>query len=172
MLTPRVLGPFAVFVLWVFVKDAEGIEVWAASVHLAQVAKTPVVIIDSMLLDFLRSSSFVPSWHRATHLSYSELRLRSHSCLRCEPTQGRGDGCWPSHSLSCRWLEFCDEISGEVHYWWRGSDGSNTWWRDRDVLRRCCIPPSTHRLALSTTSSVTMASNLMLKSCKDLSLGE
>jgi hypothetical protein len=30
----------------------------------------------------------------------------------------------------------------------------------------------THRLALSTTSSVTMTSNLMHKSCKDLSLGE
>jgi hypothetical protein len=60
----------------------------------------------------------------------------------------------------------------EVHYWWRGSDRSSTRWRDRDVLRRCCIPPSTHRPASSTTSSVTMASNLMPKSCKDLSLGE
>jgi hypothetical protein len=30
----------------------------------------------------------------------------------------------------------------------------------------------THKLASSTTSSVTMASNLMPKSCKDLSLGE
>jgi hypothetical protein len=28
MLTPRVLGPFVVFVLEVFVQDAESIEVW------------------------------------------------------------------------------------------------------------------------------------------------
>jgi hypothetical protein len=64
---------------------------------------------------------------------------------------------------------------------WRGSegqraswpgDGSGTRWRDRDALMRCCVPPATHRPASSTTSSVTMASNLMLKSCKDLSLGE
>jgi hypothetical protein len=38
-------------------------------------------------------------------------RVCSHSCLQCEPTQKRGDGCRPSHSLMCRWLEFCDEIS-------------------------------------------------------------
>jgi hypothetical protein len=38
-------------------------------------------------------------------------RFRSHSCLRCEPTQERGDGHQPSHSLPCHWLEFCDEIS-------------------------------------------------------------
>jgi hypothetical protein len=30
------------------------------------------------------------------------------------------------------------------------------------VLRRCCVPASTHRPASSTTSSVTMASNVML----------
>jgi hypothetical protein len=41
------------------------------------------------------------------------LRVRSHSCLLCEPTQERGDGRRPSHSLPCRWLEFCDEISGK-----------------------------------------------------------
>jgi hypothetical protein len=34
------------------------------------------------------------------------------------------------------------------------------------MLRRCCIPPSTHRMTSSTTSSVTMASNLMLKFAK------
>jgi hypothetical protein len=28
-------------------------------------------IKDNMLLDLLRSSSFVPSWHRATQLSYN-----------------------------------------------------------------------------------------------------
>jgi hypothetical protein len=37
-------------------------------------------------------------------------RVRSHSCLRCEPTQERGDGHRPFHSLPCRWLEFSDEI--------------------------------------------------------------
>jgi hypothetical protein len=43
---------------------------------------------------------------------------------------------------------------------------------DRDALKQCCIPPSTHRPTSSTTSSVTMTSNLMLQSCKDLRLGE
>jgi hypothetical protein len=57
-----------------------------------------------------------------------------------------------------------------IHYWWRGFDRSSTRWRDRDELRRCCVPPLTHRPASSTTSSVTMASNLMLKSCKDFNL--
>jgi hypothetical protein len=60
----------------------------------------------------------------------------------------------------------------EVHYWWRGSDKSSTQWRDRDALRWYCVPPLTHRPTSSTTSLVTMASNLMPKSCKDLSLGE
>jgi hypothetical protein len=40
-------------------------------------------------------------------------RVRSHSCLRCEPTQERGAGVRPSHTLLCRSLEFCDEISGK-----------------------------------------------------------
>jgi hypothetical protein len=38
-------------------------------------------------------------------------RVRSHSCLRCEPTQERRDGRRPSHSVPHYWLEFCDEIS-------------------------------------------------------------
>jgi hypothetical protein len=50
MVTPRVLGPFVVLVLRVFVEDEEGIK-------------------DNMLLDLLRSSSFVPSWHRAMQLT-------------------------------------------------------------------------------------------------------
>jgi hypothetical protein len=41
------------------------------------------------------------------------LRVRSHLCLRCEPTQERGDGHRPSYSLPRRWLEFCDVISGK-----------------------------------------------------------
>jgi hypothetical protein len=32
-------------------------------------------------------------------------------CLRCEPTQERGDGRRFSHTLPRHWLEFCDEIS-------------------------------------------------------------
>ena len=39
--------------------------------HLVHLAKTPVLTIDNMLLDLLRSSSFVPSWHKATQLSYN-----------------------------------------------------------------------------------------------------
>jgi hypothetical protein len=40
-------------------------------------------------------------------------RVSLHSCLRCEPTQERGDGHRPSHSLPRHWLEFCDENSGK-----------------------------------------------------------
>jgi hypothetical protein len=45
----------------------------------------------------------------------------------------------------------------------------------RMILHTCkqrCEPPSTHRPAWCMTSSVTSALTLMLKSCKDLSLGE
>jgi hypothetical protein len=40
-------------------------------------------------------------------------RVRSHSCLRCDPIQEKGDGRRPSHSLLRHWLEFCDKISGK-----------------------------------------------------------
>jgi hypothetical protein len=39
--------------------------------HLVHLAETPVLTIDNMLLDLLRSSSFVPSWHRAAQLNYN-----------------------------------------------------------------------------------------------------
>jgi hypothetical protein len=39
--------------------------------HLVHLAETPILTIDNMLLDLLRSSSFVPSWHRVAQLSYS-----------------------------------------------------------------------------------------------------
>jgi hypothetical protein len=42
----------------------------------------------------------------------------------------------------------------------------DTRWRDRDALGQCCVPPSTHKPASSTTSSITMASNLMLQRFK------
>jgi hypothetical protein len=38
-------------------------------------SKTPVLTIDNMLLDLLRSSSCVPSWHRAAQLSYSPAQI-------------------------------------------------------------------------------------------------
>jgi hypothetical protein len=41
------------------------------------------------------------------------LRVCSHSCLRCEPTQERGDGCRPSNSLPRCWMDVCDEIFGK-----------------------------------------------------------
>jgi hypothetical protein len=39
--------------------------------HLVHLDKTPVLTIDNMMLDLLRSLSFVPSWHRAAQLSYN-----------------------------------------------------------------------------------------------------
>jgi hypothetical protein len=42
--------------------------------HLVHLAKTLVLTIDNMLLDLLRSSSFVPSWHKAAQLSYSNTQ--------------------------------------------------------------------------------------------------
>jgi hypothetical protein len=39
--------------------------------HLVHLAEIPVLTIDNMLLDLLRSSSSVPSRHRAVQLSYS-----------------------------------------------------------------------------------------------------
>jgi hypothetical protein len=38
------------------------------------------------------------------------LNFDSQKVSVIEPTQERGDGCRPSHSLLHRWLEFCDEI--------------------------------------------------------------
>jgi hypothetical protein len=38
-------------------------------------------INDNMLLDLLRSSSFVPSWHRAAQLSYSPAQTGGHKIM-------------------------------------------------------------------------------------------
>jgi hypothetical protein len=46
----------------VFVQDEEGIK-------------------DNMLLDLLHSLSFVPSWHRATQLSYSRAQTRGRKIM-------------------------------------------------------------------------------------------
>jgi hypothetical protein len=56
--------------------------------------------------------------------------------------------------------------------WWKGSDDSSDEWMTLHTCKRRCKPPSTHRPASCTTSSVTSRLTLMLKSCKDLSLGE
>jgi hypothetical protein len=49
--------------------------------HLVHLAETPVLTIDNMLLDLLRSSSFVPSWHRATQLSYSSAQIEGYKIM-------------------------------------------------------------------------------------------
>jgi hypothetical protein len=49
--------------------------------RLVHLAETPVFTIDNMLLDLLRSSSFVPSRHRAVQLSYSPAQTRGHKIV-------------------------------------------------------------------------------------------
>jgi hypothetical protein len=49
--------------------------------RLVHLAETPVLTIDNMLLNLLRSSSFVPSWHRALQLSYSPAQTRGHEIV-------------------------------------------------------------------------------------------
>jgi hypothetical protein len=49
--------------------------------HLVHRAETPVLTIDNMLLDLLRFSSFVPSWHRVTQLSYSPTQTRGRKIM-------------------------------------------------------------------------------------------
>jgi hypothetical protein len=49
--------------------------------RLVHLAETPVLTIDNMLLDLLRSSSFVPSWCKVTQLSYSPARNRGHKIM-------------------------------------------------------------------------------------------
>jgi hypothetical protein len=48
---------------------------------LFHLAKTSVLTIDNMLPDLLRSSSFVPSWHRATQLSYNPAQTGGHKIM-------------------------------------------------------------------------------------------
>jgi hypothetical protein len=54
----------------------------------------------------------------------------------------------------------------------RGSDDSSERWMTLQPCKWQCKHPSTHELAWCTTSPVTSRLTLMLKSCKDLSLGE
>jgi hypothetical protein len=56
--------------------------------------------------------------------------------------------------------------------WWKGSDNLSNRWMTLHTCKWRCKPPLTHRPAWCTTSSVTSGLTLMLKSYKDLSLGE
>jgi hypothetical protein len=49
--------------------------------RLVHLAETLVLTIDNMLLDMLRCSSFVPSWHRAAQLSYSPAQTGGHKIV-------------------------------------------------------------------------------------------
>jgi hypothetical protein len=49
--------------------------------RLVHQAETPVLTIDNLLLDLLRSLSFVPSWHRAAQLSYSPAQTRGYKIV-------------------------------------------------------------------------------------------
>jgi hypothetical protein len=55
---------------------------------------------------------------------------------------------------------------------WRGLDGSRARWMSLSACKQRYTCPSTRRPAYCTTSSTTLTSTVMLKSCKDLSLGE
>jgi hypothetical protein len=44
--------------------------------RLVDLAETPVLTVDIVLLNMLWSSSFVPSWRRAVQLSYSPAQTR------------------------------------------------------------------------------------------------
>jgi hypothetical protein len=56
--------------------------------------------------------------------------------------------------------------------WWKRSDDLSDGWMTLHTCKWRCKPPSTHRSAWCTTSSVTLGLTLMLKSYKDSSLGE
>jgi hypothetical protein len=49
--------------------------------RLVHLSETPVITIDNMLLDLLRSLSFVPSWHRAVQLSYNLAQTVGHKIV-------------------------------------------------------------------------------------------
>jgi hypothetical protein len=49
--------------------------------HLVHLAETSILTIDNMMLDLLRPSSFVPSWHRAAQLSYNPAQTGGHKIV-------------------------------------------------------------------------------------------
>jgi hypothetical protein len=76
--------------------------------HLVHLAKTSVLTIDNMMIELLRSSSFVPSWHKAAQLSYS-------------PAQTRGDKIMDDNDISIytpEELEVGVTLSSRVHSHW------------------------------------------------------
>jgi hypothetical protein len=54
---------------------------------------------------------------------------------------------------------------------WKGSNDLSIGWMTLHMCKQRCKPPSTHKPAWCMTSSITLGLTLMLKSCKDLSLG-
>jgi hypothetical protein len=138
-----------------------GLHSWATVLHKPEVVRSWTMMTSPSICR--------RSWRGWSHSEFEgsfTLMFMMWACSR----KGRWTLTFPLSSallVGVLWWDF-----GEVHYWWRGSDRLSTRWRDRDTLRQCCVPPLTHRPASSTTSLLTMASNLMPKSCKDLSLGE
>jgi hypothetical protein len=49
--------------------------------RLVHPVETLVLTIENLLLNLLWSLSFVPSWHRATHLSYSPSQIKGRKIL-------------------------------------------------------------------------------------------
>jgi hypothetical protein len=81
------------------------------------------------------------------------------------PLLSSSTGTTPSRGISVTgWTQW--------NLWWRGSDGSRAGCMSSSTCRRRYPGPLTHRPACCTASATTSASTLMLKSCKDLSLGD
>jgi hypothetical protein len=74
-------------------------------------------------------------------------------------------GTTPSRGISVTWWT-------KQNARWRGTDGSKVGWTSSSVCRQRYTRPLTRRPTCCTTSSTTSTSTLMLKSCKDLILGE
>jgi hypothetical protein len=113
---------------------------WSMCSHLVHLAKPPVLTIDNMLLDLLRSLSFVLSWHMAAQLSYSPAQTKGHKIMDGNDISiytpkelDRLESLWVREFIhtcvydvdllkkgemdanlpTLFWLEFCDEISGK-----------------------------------------------------------
>jgi hypothetical protein len=90
-------------------------------------------------------------------------RVWSHSCIRCELAREGWNGWRASPYPLNHWL-------GKTLR--RGLDDSSDGWMTLKPCKWKCKHPSTHRPAWRMTSLVTSGLTLMLKSWKDLSLGE
>jgi hypothetical protein len=76
MLTPRVLGCFVVLVCQYLCRMQKALKHEKHVLSPSSSSQNTGLTIDNLLLDLLRSSSFVPSWHRAAQLSYSPAQTR------------------------------------------------------------------------------------------------